>query len=131
MRPAKLTYLRTGKAIGSQEHVGFCDTFNWLVDFCKNLRGDGLYITVDNKFGDIPTINFTPTTDYGTGGGGSTPVSGYTGSISVLTGVTIASDFSAIVFETKNLVYESGLLSSVTAGTPITLGAQVYGNVNP
>ena len=72
MRPAKLTYLRAGKAIGSQEHIGFCDTFNWLVDSMRNLRGDGLFITVENKMGDMPTIIFSPTTDFGTGGGGST-----------------------------------------------------------
>lgn len=35
----------------------------------RNLRGDGLYITVENKFGDMPTVTFAPTTDFGTGGG--------------------------------------------------------------
>ena len=58
MKPAKLTYLTEGKALGNKEHKGFCDTWRWVVDFCKNLRGDGIYITVDNKMGDIPTITF-------------------------------------------------------------------------
>ena len=35
----------------------------------RNLRGDDIYITVENKFGDIPTIVFQPTVPIGGGGG--------------------------------------------------------------
>ena len=69
MKPQKMCVIKQGKAIGSDEHKGFADTFNWLVRFCKNLRGDGLFIEVDNKFGDIPTITFKPTVPVGGGGG--------------------------------------------------------------
>lgn len=72
MKPQKMCVIKQGKAIGSDEHKGFADTFNWLVRFCKNLRGDGLFIEVDNKFGDIPTITFKPSVPIGGGGGGPT-----------------------------------------------------------
>ena len=69
MKPQKMCVIKQGKAIGSDEHKGFADTWNWLVRFCNNLRGDGLFIEVDNKFGDIPTITFKPTVPVGGGGG--------------------------------------------------------------
>lgn len=58
MKPQKLCTLKQGTAIGNKENMGFAETYNWMVRFCKNLRGDGIYITVDNKMGDIPTITF-------------------------------------------------------------------------
>lgn len=57
-KPAKLTYLTEGKALGNPMHKGFCDTFNWLVRFCNNLKGDDTYIEVQNELGDHPLITF-------------------------------------------------------------------------
>lgn len=38
-RPPILCVLEKGKIIDAQE--GFVDTFNWLVEFCGNLKGEG------------------------------------------------------------------------------------------
>lgn len=73
MRPQKLTYLKKGKAFGSNEHKGLVDTWNWLVDFCKNLRGDGVYIDVVNPWGDDPVITLSPSMPFGGGGSTYTP----------------------------------------------------------
>lgn len=59
MRPAILCKLKKGKALAA--HQGFVDTFNWLVDFCSNLKGDGdvdrnKAITVDKTIDDRPVI---------------------------------------------------------------------------
>lgn len=52
-RPAKLCKLEKGKFIFAQE--GFVDTFNWMVDFIDNLKGeDG--IKLDKKISDKPII---------------------------------------------------------------------------
>lgn len=34
-------YLESGKALCGKNFPGFVGTFNWLVDFCRNLKGDG------------------------------------------------------------------------------------------
>lgn len=34
-------YLESGKALCGKNFPGFVSTFNWLVDFCRNLKGDG------------------------------------------------------------------------------------------
>lgn len=72
-KPAKLTKLTTGKTIGATVNKGFAETFNWLVDYCNNLCGDGTYIEVQNPFGDFPMITFgdNPPSGYMGGGGGS------------------------------------------------------------
>lgn len=72
MKPARFVQLTEGKSIGALDNKGFTETFNWLVRFCRNLRGDGLYITVDNKFGDCPTVTFAPGVNLG-GGSDYTP----------------------------------------------------------
>lgn len=71
MKPPKLTKLVQGKAIGCPEHKGFVDTFNWLVDFCANLKGDDTYIEVQNPLGDHPLITFGQEFPLWGGGGGS------------------------------------------------------------
>ena len=74
MKPGRLTRLTAGKAIGSPDNRGFVDTFNWLVDFCNNLQGDGNYIEVQNPLGDFPMITCGDQFPFGgvniSGGGG-------------------------------------------------------------
>ena len=41
-RPMVLCKLEKGKLIDSQDN--FVDTFNWMVDYINNLRGDGIGI---------------------------------------------------------------------------------------
>ena len=61
VRPETLCKLEKGKLIDSQE--GFVDTFNWMVDFINNLRGDGdgdagKRISLDKSVSDHPVIKF-------------------------------------------------------------------------
>lgn len=70
-KPQKLTELKAGLALGAKENEGFVDTFNWLVRFCKNLRGDDSYIRLENGLGDQPTIEWIGNLIIGSGGGGS------------------------------------------------------------
>jgi len=59
MKPDRLCKLEKDKLIDSQE--GFVDTFNWMVDFINNLKGEGdinknKKITVDKTVSDHPII---------------------------------------------------------------------------
>ena len=61
MRPAVLCKLQQGKWL--DEHDGFVDTFNWLVDFCSNFCGDGdldssKKLTLDKSIDDRPVMRF-------------------------------------------------------------------------
>lgn len=42
--------------IDTQE--GFVDTFNWMVDYINNLRGDGDNIDIENPVGTNPVVRF-------------------------------------------------------------------------
>jgi len=59
-RPAVLCKLEKGKIIDAQNN--FCDTFNWLVDFCNNIRGEGEIdpgksnLVVDRSIQECPVI---------------------------------------------------------------------------
>lgn len=71
-RPANVTRLIKGKLIDVQE--GFVDTFNYLVDFVENLRGEGeedkgKTLKVDRTIPDTPVIR-------GGGGGGANLIPG-------------------------------------------------------
>ena len=55
-RPGTLCKLEKGKMIDAQ--VGFVDTFNWMVDFINNLRGDGDKIDITNPTGTNPVVRF-------------------------------------------------------------------------
>ena len=55
-RPALLCHLQKGKMIDTQE--GFVDTFNWMVDYINNLRGDGDNIDIENPVGTNPVVRF-------------------------------------------------------------------------
>lgn len=47
MKPTIPCKLEKNKALGAQ--TNFADTFNWLVDFCNNLRGeDGIVVDTSN-----------------------------------------------------------------------------------
>lgn len=68
VKPAIATKLKKGKLLDVQQ--GFVDTFNWLVDFCSNLKGEGELgtkkgVVVDRKISDRPVIR---------GGGGGLAV---------------------------------------------------------
>lgn len=56
MKPFTLARLKPGKAVGAVRN--FAATFNWLVDFCSNLRG-GVGVDVDRTLADRPIIKFT------------------------------------------------------------------------
>lgn len=61
-KPGFLCRLKKGEIIDAQQ--GFVDTFNWLVDFCSNLKGDGdrnakRHITLDRSVDDHPVIKFS------------------------------------------------------------------------
>lgn len=49
-KPAILCKLEKKKLIDTQE--GFVDTFNWMVDYINNLKGDKDNIEVSNPTGD-------------------------------------------------------------------------------
>ena len=70
IKPGELCHLEKEKLIDVQEN--FVDTFNWLVDFCDNLKGDAdedggakaetkKHITVDTTLSDQPVIRFSGT----------------------------------------------------------------------
>ncbi len=71
LRPGSVCKLEKGKLIDSQQ--GFVDTFNWLVDFCSNLNGDGERIEVDKSMSDAPVVRYVKEED---GGGGVEYVAG-------------------------------------------------------
>ena len=61
MKPAILCKLTKGTIIDA--NPGFVETFNWLVDFCNNLQGDGdrnkaRKITLDKSDPDHPVVRF-------------------------------------------------------------------------
>lgn len=55
-RPATLCKLQKNKLIDSNE--GFVDTYNWMVDFINNLKGDDNFIDVDKSTSDHPKIKY-------------------------------------------------------------------------
>lgn len=61
--------MKKGLAIGAGENEGFADTWKWVVDFCKNLRGDNTFIRIENGLGDQPTIEWIGNLVLGGGGG--------------------------------------------------------------
>ena len=61
MRPPILCHLKKGLLLDADDHRGFVDTFNWLVDFCNNLCGEGdldstKSIRLDRRIDDRPVI---------------------------------------------------------------------------
>lgn len=71
LRPGTLCKLEKGKLIDSQQ--GFVDTFNWMVDFIENLKGDGSRIEVDRSMSDAPVVRYVDEED---GSGGTEYVAG-------------------------------------------------------
>ena len=53
MKPEITHELKTGRALGAQR--GFAATFNWMLNFCRNLTG-GPGVTVDRTDSDHPII---------------------------------------------------------------------------
>lgn len=70
-----LEKLEQGKALCGMNFPGFVKTFNWLVDFCCNLKGDADVdalngrVTVDTADEAHPIIRFNAS-GFSTGGGG-------------------------------------------------------------
>ena len=74
-KPAAIQKLQHGKALCGATFGGFVDTFNWLVDFCTGLRGDGDNngsgtLTLDRTMDAAPTIRTLESENGGDGGGG-------------------------------------------------------------
>ena len=59
-KPDKVCVLEKDKLIDGQQ--GFVDTFNWLVSFCSNLKGEK-GITVDTKVSDHPVVKRSDAAD--------------------------------------------------------------------
>ena len=79
MRPPFLCHLEKGKVIDVQK--GFVDTFNWMVDFINNLKGDadldnGKNIKLDISKDDHPVIRFKSGGFWVGGDGAFAPVFG-------------------------------------------------------
>lgn len=107
-RPKILTYLKEGKSVGS--HKGFAATFNWLVNFCANLSGDGIGVSVDRRNQDFPCIRFI--------GGGSSGAGGYStpeGRTDYMPTVfEIDRENMLLRFKGRRCVWKDGLLDSVS-----------------
>ena len=54
MQPPIVAECRPGNALGAVSN--FSATFNWVVNFCRNLRGDELSVTVDRTDTDHPVV---------------------------------------------------------------------------
>lgn len=74
-RPGVLCKLQKGKLIDVQE--GFVETFNWMVDYINNLKGDDKNIQLDNPATTNPVIKFIGDDS---GGDGEVTVEGTDGS---------------------------------------------------
>ena len=66
-KPDKVCVLEKEKLIDGQ--TGFVDTFNWLVSFCSNLKGEN-GIKVDTKVSDHPVVKRSGAEDGESGDGG-------------------------------------------------------------
>lgn len=66
LRPGTLCKLEKGRLIDSQK--GFVDTFNWMVDFIENLKGDGERIEVDRSMSDAPVVRLVEDDEKTSGG---------------------------------------------------------------
>lgn len=80
-KPGVLCKLQKGKLIDVQE--GFVETFNWMVDYINNLKGDDTNIKLDNPATTNPVIKLISSG----GGSGEVTVEGTDGSSA--TGTTI------------------------------------------
>lgn len=66
--PVPHCYLKEGKLLSADEHKGFVETYNWLVDFCWNLKaGKGLKIEFEPDSAH-PKISIDEEEDEGGGG---------------------------------------------------------------
>ena len=76
-RPAVLQYLKHGKALCGKVFAGFVETFNHLVSFSSNLKGDAdlpgakFGIRVDRSNPDNPILRLISPPAAGGGGEGS------------------------------------------------------------
>lgn len=66
VRPMVLCKLEKGKLIDTQEN--FVDTFNWMVDYINNLRGDDSNIELTNPTTENPVIRLKNVGDDAGGG---------------------------------------------------------------
>ena len=114
LRPGSVCKLEKGKLIDSQK--GFVDTFNWLVDFCSNLNGDGERIEVDKSMSDAPVVRYVEDDEKKSPGGGTVTVVGTDGS-------TATADAGKITFASAE---DSNVSATVAAddegNVTVTLG---------
>lgn len=108
-RPKILTYLKEGKSVGS--HKGFAATFNWLVNFCAHLSGDGIGIRVDRRNQDFPCIRFIGEAGSSAEGGYSTPDDGKD---YIPTGMEIDSDNMLLILKGRRCIWKDGRLDYVS-----------------
>ena len=101
-KPGVLCHLKKGKLIDTQE--GFVDTFNWMVDYINNLRGDDNNIEIANPTGVNPVVKFVGDIPEGGGGGGSLEV----------TAIDVESGTPTTLSAVNNLTFQSAEDSAVT-----------------
>lgn len=129
MRPPILCKLKTGLLIDADDHRGFVDTFNWLVDFCNNLCGEGdldstKSIRLDRHIDDRPVIRGGG----GAGGGGAGGNFAYnpedhtiaTGYVIIARTPTVV---SGVTVSSTGLVYLDVSMSSGSYSASIVSGA--------
>ena len=86
-KPAIIQHLSHDKFLTKKNFPDFVETFNYTVDRIENLKGDydtnpkNGHIKVDSSNSDHPIIRWM-----GTLSGGTANLSGYTGTVKVLTG---------------------------------------------
>ena len=112
VQPRKLCKLQKGKALGAFDT--FVDTFNWMVDFCTNLIGEGEETTEPDESGKSKSslrvdrsVSDRPVIRGGGGGdeGGSVTITGTDG--------TQVEDVKSITFMSG---YDSNVKVSVSSG---------------
>lgn len=108
-QPKNLCKLRRGKALAA--FPTFPDTFNWLVDFCSNLIGEGEDPTQSGTGASTLRVDRT-VTDHPVIRGGGSGGSGYTGELMRIVGVSLQSDGVCVRHATE--VYNNGSLVSVS-----------------
>lgn len=115
-RPASLCHLKTGAPVAPQEN--FAATFNWLVSFCENLRGEN-GVVVDKTVSDRPVVKAEASDDAEDGDGAAT-VGGET--LTVVTGLSFGFDGSGRLVataSTKTVTLPAG--SSVADGGDVAV----------
>lgn len=129
-QPQTIQKLKRGKALCGKTFGGFVDTFNWLVDFCLNLKGDrdadkvNGTVTVDRADTSAPVIRCTGGKSDG-GGGGDLTVSVQSYGASAATSYAHVKSLALQCGPDSNIVFTGPGAYDETTGN-LTLNIDVY-----